>query len=117
MVTGNGTAVETSVATGLRPVFSDLFRIVTNETARRAVATSVSRPTGRRSAASLPGKDQFDSRNDQHRREAKRDYADSETPAPQMRTDDAADNCCRCENESERGNGASFCEVANQAGD
>jgi hypothetical protein len=31
---------------------------------------------------------------------------------PQMRADDAADNCCRCENESELGDGAELYEVA-----
>src|SRR5262249_1290963 len=33
-----------------------------------------------------------------------------------MRADNAADNCCRCENESERRDSADFCEVANKPG-
>ena len=65
----------------------------------------------------LPREDQFDSRNNQHCRETKRNYADRKTPTPQMRTDNAANNCRRCENESERRDGAYFCEVANQPGD
>src|ERR1700752_1047056 len=74
-------------------------------------------PPGRSKAISLPRKDQFDSRNDQHGCEAKRNYADRKTPAPQMRIDDAANNCRRCENESERRDGADFREVPNQPGD
>ena len=74
-------------------------------------------PPGRLKAIALPREDQFDSRNNQHRRETKRNYADRKTPAPQMRADNAANNCRRCENESERRDGANFCEVANQPGD
>ena len=34
-----------------------------------------------------------------------------------MRADDAADDCCRCQNEPERRDGVNFCDITNQAGD
>src|SRR5204863_9372771 len=70
----------------------------------------------RDSTASLPRENQFDSSNHQHCREAKRNYAHSKSSASQMRADDAADNCCCCQDQTERRNGADFCEVADQAG-
>src|SRR2546423_3306464 len=116
MVPGDGTEAATSVATGLRPVSSNLFGIEQTETAHVTWRAAPTPESFRDSAASLPRENQLYSRNHQHCGEAKRNYAHSKSPASQMRSDDAAVNCRGCQNESEGRNGADFCEIADQAG-
>src|SRR5512132_1061059 len=79
-----------------------------NQEQGATVWATVDVTAGKPSLLGLPREDQFDSRNDQHGREAKRDHSHGETPATEMGADDAADNCRRCENESERRDGADF---------
>src|ERR1051326_8890401 len=65
---------------------------------------------------SLARENQFNSRDEKHRRETERDHSNGKTPAPQMRAGHAANNCSSGKDEAQRRNRTDFCKVTKQPG-